>query len=117
VDYETSKVMKRLTGQGITIELDEKAREFLIDKGYNPDFGARPLRRAIGTYIEDPMSEMLLTGGFKPPCKVLVTRKSDVAEGGAEKPQDHLFFQQIEGPPVAETKPEAPKPVATGTGG
>ncbi len=62
VEYEVGKVAKRLEAQGITLELDQSAKDFLIEKGYNPDFGARPLRRAIGTYIEDPLSEMLLAG-------------------------------------------------------
>ncbi|MGE3107610.1 MAG: ATP-dependent Clp protease ATP-binding subunit [Phycisphaerales bacterium] len=97
VEYETGKVMKRLTQQGMTLELDQKAKDFLIDKGYNPDYGARPLRRAIGQYVEDPLSEMLLQGDFKPPCKILVTRKPETQPDGTEKEADHLFFQQIEG--------------------
>jgi len=62
VEFEVSKVAERLKMQGFTLELDQPAKDFLIDKGYNPDFGARPLRRAIGTYIEDPLSELLLSG-------------------------------------------------------
>jgi ATP-dependent Clp protease ATP-binding subunit ClpC len=65
VDYELSKVFKRLTEHGLKLELSEQAKEFLIDKGYNPDFGARPLRRAIEHYIEDPLSEAVLIGKFK----------------------------------------------------
>jgi ATP-dependent Clp protease ATP-binding subunit ClpC len=65
VDYELVKVFKRLTEHGFTLELTERAKEFLIDKGYNPEFGARPLRRAIEHYIEDPLSEALLRGEFK----------------------------------------------------
>ncbi len=62
VEFETGKVGQRLREQGFHVELDQAAKDFLIEKGYNPDFGARPLRRAIGTYIEDPLSEMLLSG-------------------------------------------------------
>ncbi|MEN6308426.1 MAG: ATP-dependent Clp protease ATP-binding subunit [Anaerohalosphaeraceae bacterium] len=65
VDYELNKVFKRLLEHGLHLELDPSAKEFLIDKGYNPEFGARPLRRAIERYIEDPMSEDLLRGKFK----------------------------------------------------
>ena len=65
VEYELLKVFKRLTEHGLTLELTEPAKEFLIDKGYNPEFGARPLRRAIEHYIEDPLSESLLRGEFK----------------------------------------------------
>jgi ATP-dependent Clp protease ATP-binding subunit ClpC len=65
VDYELSKVFKRLTEHGLKLEVAEQAKEFLIDKGYNPEFGARPLRRAIEHYIEDPLSEAMLRGEFK----------------------------------------------------
>ncbi len=65
VDYELTKVFKRLTEHGLKLELTEGAKEFLIDKGYNPEFGARPLRRAIEHYIEDPLSEYVLAGKFK----------------------------------------------------
>jgi ATP-dependent Clp protease ATP-binding subunit ClpC len=65
VDYELAKVFKRLTEHGLKLELSEQAKEFLIDKGYNPEFGARPLRRAIEHYIEDPLSEAVLAGKFK----------------------------------------------------
>jgi ATP-dependent Clp protease ATP-binding subunit ClpC len=83
VAYEVGKVTKRLSGQGLNLELDKAAKDFLIEKGYNPDFGARPLRRAIGTYIEDPLSEMILAGELKNKGTIGVTRK----EG-----EDHLFF-------------------------
>jgi len=65
VDYELAKVFKRLTEHGLKLEPSEQAKEFLIDKGYNPEFGARPLRRAIEHYIEDPLSEALLRAEFK----------------------------------------------------
>jgi len=65
VDYELAKVFKRLIEHGLKLELTEQAKEFLIDKGYSPEFGARPLRRAIEHYIEDPLSENLLRGEFK----------------------------------------------------
>ena len=65
VDYELAKVFKRLIEHGLELQLNEQAKEFLIDKGYNPEFGARPLRRAIEHYIEDPLSEALLQGKFK----------------------------------------------------
>ena len=65
VDYELAKVFKRLTEHGLKLELATAAKEFLIDKGYSPEFGARPLRRAIEHYIEDPLSEAMLRGEFK----------------------------------------------------
>jgi len=74
VDYETGKLRKRLSEQGWELDLDQEAREFLIEKGYNPDFGARPLRRAISQYIEDPLSEAMLTGEFQGKSKIFVRK-------------------------------------------
>jgi ATP-dependent Clp protease ATP-binding subunit ClpC len=65
VDYELAKVFKRLTDHGLKLELAPQAKEVLIVKGYNPEFGARPLRRAIEHDIEDPLSEAVLSGKFK----------------------------------------------------
>src|SRR5690606_16815171 len=65
VELELSKVTRRLTDHGLRIELTDEAKEFLIDKGTNTDFGARPLRRAIEHNVEDPLSEEILRGAFK----------------------------------------------------
>jgi ATP-dependent Clp protease ATP-binding subunit ClpC len=65
IDIEVKKMGKRLAEQGIKLELTTEARDFLIDKGYNPDFGARPLRRAIEQNVEDALSEAILRGEFK----------------------------------------------------
>jgi ATP-dependent Clp protease ATP-binding subunit ClpC len=65
VSIETAKVQDRLKGQGVKIELDDKAKEILIERGYNPKFGARPLRRAIERGIEDPLAEEILRGRVK----------------------------------------------------
>lgn len=77
VDYEVAKVFQRLKDQDIELVLDQEAKEFLIEKGYNPDYGARPLRRAIGNFIEDPLSEMLLSGELHGLNTVFVTHKKD----------------------------------------
>jgi len=65
VEYELNKVFKRLTKQGYRLDVAPAAKEFLIEKGYSTEFGARPLRRAIERYIEDPLSENILRGQFK----------------------------------------------------
>ncbi len=72
VDYETAKLRDRLAEQGWHMELDQTAKDFLIDKGYDPDFGARPLRRAISNYMEDPLSESMLSGDFQDKNKIMV---------------------------------------------
>ncbi|MEM1167114.1 MAG: ATP-dependent Clp protease ATP-binding subunit, partial [Planctomycetota bacterium] len=73
VDYETEKLRKRIDEQGWVLHFDQNAKDFLIERGYNPDFGARPLRRAISTYVEDPLSERLLSGDFEGKNKITVT--------------------------------------------
>jgi ATP-dependent Clp protease ATP-binding subunit ClpC len=92
VNYELAKVFKRLTEHGFELELSAEAKEFLIDKGYNPEFGARPLRRAIEHYIEDPLSEAMLRGEFK--GKNLI--KVDVLD------EDHMRLEGIEKPTTAD---------------
>jgi ATP-dependent Clp protease ATP-binding subunit ClpC len=65
VDLEISKVVERIKTKEILIELDELAKDFLADKGYDPDYGARPMRRAVERHLEDPMAEELLRGTIK----------------------------------------------------
>ena len=93
VDYELRKVRERLEkDKNLKLELTDDAKEFLIDKGYNPDFGARPLRRAIEHHIEDPISEEILRGSYKGKEKILVSVKMEKTEDGEEK---HLFFEAV----------------------
>ena len=90
VEYELKKVFGRMTEKGYKLEVTPEAKEFLIDKGYDLEFGARPLRRAIERYVEDPLSENILRGQFKGQNHIKVTLKDD-----------HLNF---EGSMVAEQK-------------
>ncbi|RKY09096.1 MAG: NDP-hexose 4-ketoreductase [Planctomycetota bacterium] len=73
VEYELNKVFKRLVEHGLHLDVNDATKEFLIDKGYNPEFGARPLRRAIEHYIEDPLSESMLKGEFKGKSVIKIT--------------------------------------------
>ncbi len=98
IEYEVGKVSKRLAEQGILLELDQSSKDFLIEKGYNPDFGARPLRRAIGTYIEDPLSEMLLAGEMHGKGKVVVSKPEGVEALT-------LIPREREAPPVEQASP------------
>ena len=79
VDLMVAKVNERLKEQGMEIELTESAKEYLAKVGYDPIYGARPLRRAIQRHIEDPLSEAILKGEFKEGDKILVDKaeKSD----------------------------------------
>ena len=65
VQLEVNKVLGRLKAKEVHIELDEAAKEFLIEKGYDPTYGARPMRRAVERYLEDPLAEELLRGQMK----------------------------------------------------
>lgn len=60
IDIELRKVQQRLSRREIYLTLDEKAKDFLVEKGFQPEMGARPLRRTIEQYIEDPLAEKLL---------------------------------------------------------
>lgn len=65
VVIELAKVRERLAEKGLTLVLTEEAKQFIISKGNATEYGARPLRRAVETYIEDPLSENLLQGSFE----------------------------------------------------
>jgi ATP-dependent Clp protease ATP-binding subunit ClpC len=111
--YETGKLRERMKEQGWTLELSDTAREFLIDNGYNPDFGARPLRRAIAQHIEDPLSEALLSGEFHGKNKIVVAK----AEGEGEDAERLIFHAEhdpaLDPPPKPEPE-TAPPPPKTG---
>ncbi|MFV1964065.1 MAG: ATP-dependent Clp protease ATP-binding subunit [Pirellulaceae bacterium] len=72
IDLELAKVRERLLERGLTLSLTDDAKEFLIKKGSNLDYGARPLRRAIENKVEDPLSEELLRGTFQGQDTILV---------------------------------------------
>jgi ATP-dependent Clp protease ATP-binding subunit ClpC len=93
VDLEVSKVVNRLKNKSIHIELDPAAHELLIEKGYDPAYGARPMRRAVERYLEDPMAEELLRGTIKEGDTVKVTRageKLQFLSGREEKAEPAL---------------------------
>jgi ATP-dependent Clp protease ATP-binding subunit ClpC len=77
VDLEISKVVERIKTKNIHLTLDPTAQEFLISKGYDPTYGARPMRRAVEKYIEDPMAEEVLKGNIKPGDAVTVQKDGD----------------------------------------
>ena len=65
VDLEVAKVIERVRGKGIKVQMDRSAVEFLIDKGSDPTYGARPMRRAVERYLEDLLAEGFLRGNIK----------------------------------------------------
>ena len=60
IDLELNKLFDRIKGLGYFLELTEKAKDFIVDQGYDEKFGARPLKRAIQRYIEDPLAEGII---------------------------------------------------------
>jgi ATP-dependent Clp protease ATP-binding subunit ClpC len=80
VDLEVSKLVSRLKEKSIDMTLAEEARELLSEKGFDPNYGARPMRRAVERYLEDPLAEALLRGTVKTGDKVRVTRKEGTEE-------------------------------------
>ena len=80
VDLEVSKLVKRLAEKEVALTLSQEARDFLSEKGFDPAYGARPMRRAVERFLEDPLAESLLRGDVKPGDSVNVVKKSDSEE-------------------------------------
>ena len=72
IELELGKVRVRLQERGLVLNLTDDAKEFIIKKGTDLDFGARPLRRSIERYVEDPLSEELLKGEFNGKQEIVV---------------------------------------------
>src|SRR5439155_25419885 len=77
LDLEITKVMQRLKARNIVLQLDEKAKDLLVSKGYDPQYGARPMRRSVERSLEDPLAEEILKGSFHEGEPILVTVEND----------------------------------------
>jgi ATP-dependent Clp protease ATP-binding subunit ClpB len=77
VDIQLGRLDQRLTQQNLTLDVDAAAKKLLASEGYDPQFGARPLKRAIQEHLLDPLATKLLAGDFKPGDKIKVTTKDD----------------------------------------
>ena len=102
VDIQFARVQQRLAGQEIEAHLTEAARAFLADRGYDPVYGARPLKRAIQRFVLDPMAERLIAGGIN---------KGDVLEVDAGA-GDQLVFR-----PRGAARPESAPQLTVRAGG
>ncbi|MBI3996598.1 MAG: ATP-dependent Clp protease ATP-binding subunit [Candidatus Omnitrophica bacterium] len=80
VDVEIGHVKERIREQGVTIELDVSAKELLVEKGFDPVYGARPLKRVIQRFLEDPLAESVIAKRLKPGMTVKVFRKGDALD-------------------------------------
>jgi ATP-dependent Clp protease ATP-binding subunit ClpC len=83
VELEIGKVSKRLIEHGLELEVTAEAKDWLLEKGTDEKFGARPLRRAIEQHVEDPLSEAILRGDFRGKDKVVVGLQTD--DGGEKR--------------------------------
>ena len=107
IDLELSKLFGRIESLGYGITLTDAAKDFLVDKGYDEQFGARPLRRALQKYLEDPLAEEIISAQLQ---------EGDKIEGDAMEGQDELAIRIIKGKaPKGKKKSDkgdAPKPEA-----
>ena len=90
VDLEISKVVERLSRKSISVTIEDSAKELLIEHGYDPQYGARPMRRSVEKHLEDPLAEHLLRGDVKDGDNVTITK---------EKGSKNLKFKVEEGDP------------------
>jgi ATP-dependent Clp protease ATP-binding subunit ClpC len=97
VDLMMKRLREQMVEHEASIELTEEAKELLVEKGYDPAMGARPLRRAIQRFIEDPLADFVLGRSIKPGATILVGRKGDESE--------EVDITIIDGPPP-EAEPE-----------
>jgi ATP-dependent Clp protease ATP-binding subunit ClpC len=97
VDLMMKRLREQMVEHEASIELTEEAKELLVEKGYDPAMGARPLRRAIQRFIEDPLADFVLGRSIKPGATILVGRKGDESE--------EVDITIIDGPPP-EPEPE-----------
>jgi ATP-dependent Clp protease ATP-binding subunit ClpC len=95
LSLEVAKVVDRLSSKDLQLKLEEKAIDFLAEKGYDPIYGARPMRRAVVRYLEDPLAEEIIKGKFHGPGPILVT-----VEG------DKLAFTQAASDPAQTLSPD-----------
>jgi ATP-dependent Clp protease ATP-binding subunit ClpC len=109
IDFVLKRLREQMATHGVTIELTDEAKDMLVDKGYDPAMGARPLRRAIQRFIEDPLADYVLGRQIEPGSTILVARKmSDDGE-----PLDEADITFIPGevtPEKVTVPPEEPHP-------
>jgi ATP-dependent Clp protease ATP-binding subunit ClpC len=108
VDLMMKRLREQMVEHEAAIELTEEAKELLVEKGYDPAMGARPLRRAIQRFIEDPLADFVLGRSIKPGSTILVARKDE----------EEVDISIVEGPEPEPEKvtvpPEEPKGEADG---
>ena len=103
VELELDKVNRRLKERELTLEIAPAAKKFLVEKGTDEKFGARPLRRAISSLIEDPLSEEILRNKFAGKSIIRIN-----VEGDEDSDDRKFVFEGVAAPPPEEDQPDVP---------
>ncbi|MDP4115307.1 MAG: ATP-dependent Clp protease ATP-binding subunit [Bacteroidota bacterium] len=95
IEIELNELLKNIHENNMELALDQSAKDFIVEKGFDPKYGARPLRRAIQKYVEDPLAEEILKGLFKEGHKIVAKHIEN---------SDELFFveENVEDKPISE---------------
>jgi len=107
VDLMMKRLREQMAQHDVTIELTDEAKDLLVDKGYDPAMGARPLRRAIQRYIEDPLADYVLGRELDPGSNILVSRKTN-EDGEPGEEVDITFIPGTIAPEQVTVPPAAP---------
>jgi ATP-dependent Clp protease ATP-binding subunit ClpC len=113
VDIQMKRVREQMATHDVALELTDEAKELLVEKGYDPAMGARPLRRAIQRVIEDPLADFVLGRTLEPGSTILVARKGDTDEVDMTVIPSEVTPEKVTVPPdepIAEGEDE-PEPI------
>jgi ATP-dependent Clp protease ATP-binding subunit ClpC len=109
VELMLRRLREQMAAHEVTIELTDEAKELLVDKGYDPTMGARPLRRAIQRHIEDPLADFVLGRELEPGSTILVARRPETEEVDITVIPGSMSVEQVTVPPEAPAEePEQP---------
>ena len=111
VDLQMDDISERLASTGLTILLTDDAADWVVDKGYDPQFGARPLRRTLQRFVELPLSKRLLRGEFRGGDTILIVVEPDEDNPGQQALE---FERQPEAPIRGGVADAGRQPVTTG---
>ncbi len=112
IDIMSEDLFERAEELGLELQFDKHAKDFLTDKGFDPKYGARPLRRALQKYVEDPMAEDILHGEINEGDTVLITHEDDDEELSFEVVDQAEIAEETEanGEPKAESADDEAEP-------
>jgi ATP-dependent Clp protease ATP-binding subunit ClpC len=117
VDLQLKRLREQMAGHEVAIELTEGAKDVLVEQGFDPAMGARPLRRAIQRFIEDPLADFVLGRELSPGSTILVDKKEELT---GEEGESLVDIRIVEGEPRAKVtvppeEPEAAEPEEAAT--